>query len=188
MKSKAFTLIEMLITVVIFSIIIGTATGVFVSAIKLQKYNLAYQQLLDQTSYVMEYMDRAIRMAKRNEGPACLGMSEESNYKWGTGYYIEFATYHGQCWKFSLSLENDSIGEFNRLRVEQDGNGYYLTSDDFDVKSFNVVVSGDDGGTDGLQPRVTIFMEVHGRGPDPKPKIKIQTTISQRDLDVLPQP
>ena len=181
-----FTLIEMLITVVIFSIIIGTSTGVFVSAIKLQRYNLAYQQLLDQTSYAMEYMDRAIRMAKRNEGPVCFGMSEDINYKWGVGTEkIEFATYHGQCWKFSLFLENDSIGEFNRLKVEQDGVGYYLTSDDFDVKSFNVEVFGDDGGTDGLQPRITIFMEVHGRGLDPKPKIKIQTTISQRDLDVL---
>ena len=71
MKFRAFTLIEMLIAVVIFSIIIGAATGVFVSAIQLQKYNLAYQQLLDQTSYAMEYMSRAIRMAKRNEGPVC---------------------------------------------------------------------------------------------------------------------
>lgn len=181
MKSRAFTLIEMLITVVIFSIIIGTATGVFVSAIRLQKYNLAYQQLLNQTSYVMEYMSRAIRMAKRNEGSVC-SFSDSKNYNWGVGNYIEFASYHGQCWKFSL--EGDPEG-FNRLKVGQDANEYYLTSDDFDVKSFNVLVSGDQT-DDGLQPRVTIFMEVHGRSSDPNPEIKIQTTISQRDLDVLP--
>lgn len=185
MKYRAFTLIEMLITVVIFSIIIGTATGVFVSAIKLQRYNLAYQQLLGQTSYAMEYMDRAIRMAKRNEDSVCFGMDPISNYEWGTGTekYIKFATYHGQCWEFFLESGQLKVG------IDKDGDGfqldekYFLTSDKFNVKSFNVEISGDDGGSDDLQPRVTIFMEIHGRGSDPQPKIKIQTTISQRDLD-----
>ena len=188
MKSRAFTLIEMLIAVVIFSIVIGTATGVFVSAIKLQKYNLTYQRLLDQTSYAMEYMSRAIRMAKRNDAGICVGMDAASNYEPHVvgiaDDEIKFATYHGQCWKFFL--EEDLAG-FNRLKIEQVKQGvfseYYLTSDDFDVKSFNVVVLGD--GADQKQPRVTIFMEIVGIGRAPQPKIQIQTTISQRDLDVL---
>ena len=67
-KNKAFTLIEMLVAALIFSIVIGAATGVFVSAIKLQRYNLAHQQLLSQVSYAVEYMDRAIRMAIKDDG------------------------------------------------------------------------------------------------------------------------
>ena len=179
-KNKAFTLIEMLITAVIFSIVIGTATGVFVSAIRLQKYNLAYQQLLDQTSYVMEYMSRAIRMAKRNEGSICL-FSNSKNYNWGAGYYIEFATYHGQCWKFSRELITEGVYQ---LVVEIDsGDKIPLTSDDFDVENFNVIVSGDEIDDD-LQPRITIFMEIKGEGSGNQPKIQIQTTISQRNLDI----
>jgi len=181
MKSRAFTLIEMLITVVIFSIIIGTATGVFVSAIRLQRYNLAYQQLLDQTSYAMEYMSRAIRMAKRDK----ISCIDESNYYEGIGNSITFATYHNpnECWGFFLE---DSTKRLKVWKKTSEGESEdYLTSRDFDVISFNVEVLGDEI-NDGLQPRVTIFMEVHRRGSYPQPKIKIQTTISQRDLDVLP--
>lgn len=180
LKNKAFTLIEMMVTVVIFSIIIGTATGAFVSAIKLQKYNLAYQRLLDQTSYAMEYMSRAIRMAKKDE----ISCIDGSNYYEGAGHRIKFATYHNadECWKFFRNVEIDSRGQFGKLKVEKDGTPYDLTSDDFDVTSFNVVVSGDDG-ADQKQPRVTVFMEIRGRGSGNQPKIQIQTTISQRDLD-----
>jgi len=66
--NKGFTLVEMLITALVFSIIVGVATGLFISAIRLQRYNLTYQRLLDQTSYVMEYTARAIRMAKKDIG------------------------------------------------------------------------------------------------------------------------
>lgn len=178
-KNKAFTLVEMMITVLIFSIIIGTTTGVFVSAIRLQKYSLAYQQLLNQTSYVMEYMSRAIRMAKKDK----IGCIDESNYYEGINHSIKFATYHNECWGFFLE---DSTKRLKAWKETSEGiSKYYLTSDDFDVTSFNVVVSGD-GTADSLQPRVTIFMEVRGRGSGYQPKIKIQTTISQRNLDVLP--
>ncbi len=174
--NRGFTLIEMLITAVIFSIIIGTATGVFVSAIRLQKYNLAYQQLLDQTSYAMEYMGRAIRMAKRDE-ISCI--DDGSNYYEGAGHRIKFATYHNpnECWEFFLE---DST---KRLKVRKEAGEYYLTSDDFDVENFNVNVSGDET-DDGLQPRVTIFMEIKGKDSGNQPKIQIQTTISQRNLDI----
>ncbi len=178
--NRGFTLIEMLITVVIFSIVIGTATGVFVSAIRLQKYNLAYQQLLDQTSYAMEYMGRAIRMAKR--GGCIIGSNYYEGVDQGTGHSIKFATYHNECWGFFLE---DSTKRLKVWKETGEGEGeYYLTSDDFDVTSFNVVVSGDEIDDD-LQPRVTIFMEIQGRGSGYQPKMKIQTTISQRDLDVL---
>jgi len=167
----------MLITAVIFSIIIGIATGVFVSAIRLQKYNLAYQQLLDQTSYVMEYMSRAIRMAKRDE-INCIG---GSNYYEESGHSIKFATYHNECWEFFLEDSTKRLKVWKEISGET--NEYYLTSDDFDVENFNVVVSGDETDDD-LQPRITIFMEIKGEGSGNQPKIKIQTTISQRDLDI----
>jgi len=169
MKSKGFTLVEMLVTVLIFSIIIGTGTGVFVSAIKLQKYNLTHQQLLNQTSYVMEYIARAIRMAKKD----VIGCIDGSNYL-ETANSIKFATYNDQCWKFFL--------ENAQLKIDKDGIIYELSSSDFQVSSFTVSVSGDVA-DDNLQPRVTIFMEIEGQGPGSQPRLKIQTTISQRNLD-----
>jgi len=168
--NKGFTLIEMLVSVLIFSIVFGTAMGVFTSVIKLQKYNLAHQQLLNQTSYAMEYMDRAIRMAKKDD----IGCIDGSNYD-ETSNSIEFATYHGQCWEFYLEAE--------QLKINKDGTIYNLTSADFKASNFNVTVTGDSLGDD-LQPKVTIFMEIEGKGSGTQPKVKIQTTISQRNLDM----
>lgn len=168
--NKAFTLIEMLVVVLLFSIIIGAAIGVFASSIKLQKYNLAHQQLLNQTSYAMEYMSRAIRMAKKDE----IGCIDMSNYL-ETSNSIKFVTYHDQCWKFFLENE--------QLKVEKDGTVYELSSLDFQVSNFTVNVSGDVPG-DNFQPMVTIFMEIQGKGSGHQPQTKIQTTISQRNLDI----
>ena len=172
--NKAFTLVEMLVSILIFSIIIGAATGVFVSAIKLQRYSLTHQQLLDQTSYAMEYMSRAIRMAQKDDDTC--GFSGE-NYGLVGSDSIEFKTYHGQCWRFFLEDE--------RLKIDKDGDGpelpYDLTSDKFKVETFKVDVSGDEAEK---QPKITIFMEVQGIGVGSQPRLRIQTTISQRNLNI----
>ncbi len=164
----------MLVTTLIFSIVIGAAMGVFVSAIKLQRYNLAHQQLLSQVSYAVEYMERAIRMAKKDE----IGCIDGSNYL-ETANSIKFATYHDptECWRFFIEAE--------QLKIDKDGTIYNLTSGDFKVSNFNVEVTGDiPGESPNLQPRVTIFMEMEGGGIGTQPRIKIQTTISQRNLDI----
>ena len=165
--NKGFTLVEMLVAILIFSIIIGAATGVFASAIKLQRYSLAHQQLLDQTSYAMEYMSRAIRMAQKDDG-SCFGTS---NYNTSSG--IGFKAYDGQCWKFFL--------ENGQLKISKNDTPYELTSENFNVNSFDVTVSGDESDK---QPKVTIFMEIEGQGAAPQPKLKIQTTVSQSNLNI----
>ena len=75
---KGFTLVEMIIAIFIFSIVFGAASGLFVSAIKNQSRTLANQQLLDQTSYTIEYIGRAIRMAKKDIEGSCI--SAKLNY------------------------------------------------------------------------------------------------------------
>ncbi len=178
-KNKGFTLIELLVTAVIFSIVIGAATGVFASAIKLQRYNLAHQQLLSQVSYAIEYMDRAIRMAKKDDG--FCGFAGQ-NYKVSDGNRkIEFRNYKGDCQEFHLDT---SINQLVASKGSYFSN-IPLTSDDFEFEiiSFNFQLSGDNPG-DNAQPMVTVSMDIKGRGSGQQPRIKIQTTISQRNLDM----
>lgn len=167
--NKGVSLIEMLITVLIFSLVMGTAAGIFASAIKLQRYNLKHQQLLNQVSYTAEYMSRAIRMAQKDDGTCIDG----SNYL-ETADSIKFATYHDQCWEFFL--------QNGQLKINKDGTVYELSSSSFQVSDFIVNVIGD--GVDNLQPKVTIYLEITGIGSGYQPKVKIQTTISQRNLDI----
>jgi len=175
-KIKGFTLIEMLVTALIFSIVSGAIMGVFVSAIKLQRYSLVHQQLLNQVSYAMEYMDRAIRMAVKDDDGDCISAGQ--NYEVSNeNRKIEFKNYKGECQEFFWDI-ND-----NQLKVYKTdfGSSLFLTSDDFEVTSFNFQVFGD--GMDNDQPRVTLSIDIKAKGSGQQPRIKIQTTVSQRNLD-----
>jgi len=181
MKSKGVTLIEMLAAVAMFSIIIGAISGLFISGIRSQRRVLATQELLDRTSYVIEYMSRAIRMAQKDLNGECI--TAKLNYKKtssGTGG-IKFKNYEGICQEFF----RESVGGINRLREVKAGSPNYLTPPDLDIVAFNIGPDASWDQNDNDQPRVTIFLEILGRGTaGDQPKTQIQTSISQRSLDV----
>ena len=177
---KGFTLVEMIIAIFIFSIVFGAASGLFVSAIKNQSRTLANQQLLDQTSYTIEYIGRAIRMAKKDIEGSCI--SAKLNYATTTSGEggIKFKNYLDQCQEFF----RDCGGGVCKLRENKNGTVSDLTSPNLYVESFNVGHSDSWGQDDNLQPRVTLFLEIRKAGAGNQPKIKTQTTISQRQLDI----
>ena len=174
-NNKGFTLVEMLVTVTIFSIVISMSAGLFVSAIWLQKKGLDYQRILDQTSYVMEYMSRSLRMAKEDTSGGCI--AADTNYKITyLGKGIKFLNANnGECWEFYL--------ENGQLKIDKH-NGedpYDLTSIDLTVEDFNVSVSSSSG-----QPKITFYLDIKGAKAHfySASQIKIQTTVSQRNLDL----
>jgi prepilin-type N-terminal cleavage/methylation domain-containing protein len=180
-KLKAFTLVEILVAVAVFSIVAGIASGLFVSSIRTQRASLAHQQLLDQTSYIMEYMGRAIRMAKKDMDGTCTG-GVKLNYA-KTDSKIMFKNYEDECQEFFREWDDDS--EVYRLKEKKAGAENYLTSPNLNVVSFEIA---DFGWTqiDSEQPRTTLFLKVEGTGTrsEERPTTKIQTTISQRNPDV----
>ena len=179
--NKGVSLIEMLAAVAIFAITIGAISGLFISAIRTQRRILATQELLDQTSYVLEYMGRALRMAKKDTSLVCLltAKNYENGIDWIRFLKFESATATDVCYYFYLSG--------NRIYESKGGAvGVPLTSDKISVNFLKFNLSGDTiGESPNLQPRVTIYLEVLGRGATgEQPKIQIQTSISQRPLDV----
>ena len=64
------------------------------------------------------------------------------------------------------------------------GNVLFLTSDDLDVSMIDFELSGE-GQDDDIQPRITILLEMTKKDDPNFPKMRIQTAISQRNLDVL---
>lgn len=169
MSKNSFTLIETLVAVTIFVSVVTVALTIFVSALRAQMQSLAYQQLLDQTSYVMEYMSRAIRMAKKDMHGRCI--AAKLNYAF-VGQCLRFKNYRGKCQQFCL----DGV----RLKEIKDGVRNYLTAPALRVNSFSVTLTGQTQ-NDHLQPLVSIFLDITGREES---RIRIQTSISQRDLDV----
>ena len=174
MNNKGFTLIEMMVAVGVFTLLVSAASGIFVSSLRAQRHSLATQEILDQSSYVMEYMSRALRMAKKDDvnGTCTTAGIPKLNYAI-EGQCLKFRNYHSECQEFCL--------DGGRLKEVKGGSENYLTSENLTVEDFSVNLEGQQQ-TDNLQPKVSIFLNIDGKE---KSNIKIQTTISQRNLDIL---
>lgn len=176
---KGFTLVEILTVIGIFSLISGAVVGIFLLGVNSQKRILATQELLDQGSYVLEYMGKALRMAKKDDIEIgkitvnCLE-GEKVNYEIKEeGRKIRFRNYLNQCQEFYL--EGDKI-------MEKRGEADPLSLTSLKVLSLKFSLQGELQ-DDETQPRVTISLKIQGRGKNP-PILTLQTTVSQRDLDV----
>lgn len=169
MNNKGFTLIELMVAVTIFSLLVAASSGIFISSLRSQRQGLATQEVLNQTSYLMEYMSKALRMAKKDLLGTCTGTAK-LNYTF-ENQCIKFQNYQGSCQQFCL--------DSGRLK-DQDNN--YLTSESLTVSSFNVALLGaEQPPADNNQPRITVFLGIQGKEGS---NIQIQTTISQRNPDV----
>lgn len=173
-KQKAFTLVELLVTVSILGIFVTFSVSLFVSAIKEQKRVLDKAYLLSQGSFAAEYVARALRMAQKDIDGICItpGFNYELT-KAGQG--IRFVNYREgvNCQEFYF--EDNKI-KVERLAVAQD-----LTPEGLSVDALYFDISGEDQG-DGLQGKVTFTWEFSTGGVLPQ-NLKLQTTVSQRELD-----
>ncbi len=194
---RGFTLIEMMIAMFVFSLIVGSISGLFITGIRGQRSTLARQRLLDQTSYTLEYMSRALRMAMKQTSdlaPCLLENGNGFNYEIPSEYQIGGNPKLGTGLKFINNLEKDLDDQCQiffldsvsgQLMQTKGGVTLPLTSDKLKITSLKFFLSGESQ-TDNLQPRVTVFLEIKGKGQkiEEQPLMKIQTTISQRNLDI----
>jgi prepilin-type N-terminal cleavage/methylation domain-containing protein len=184
-SSKGFTLVETIISISLFSFILVIILGFFGYAIKGQQKALASQEISDQISYVMEYMGRSIRMSKRDASGTCVGAGTNYSNPYGNNS-IRFLNYEGRCQEFYLDNE-----QLKRRKSNDSGSGGLagkevdLTSSKLKINSAKFNIIGDVVG-DNTQPRITIFLDVEKK--DTKQEfnatVKIQTTISERNLDI----
>ena len=195
---KGFTIIELVVVTAVFLFIIGAAIGIFISVVQNQKKVLAEQQLINQISYVEEYMSKALRVAKKSDGGTCIP----------TGYIYLLTRYDtdkglfGNI-KFINQSDNNTCAEFF---LDTDGilkeikNGaaspVALTPASIKINYAKFSVNGSDGSasgcadpnscgaseTDDVQPRVTMLLNISIPGENYGRTI--QTTVSQRNLNV----
>jgi type II secretory pathway pseudopilin PulG len=179
-REKGFTLAEMLVSVTIFFIALTICINIFVSAIKLQKYSLSSQRLIDQTNYAFEYMARMIRMAVKDDSGTCIASG--NNYQTsfniaGTSYAgLMFRDSSGKCRAFFV--DGNVLKEYEPNRSPSIIN---LISNEFTVSNLSFYIP--DSGI-APQPRVTIFFDITANNMNPAPRMRIQTTISQRNLNL----
>lgn len=192
---KGYTLIEILVAIGIFTTVIAVPTGFFVSSLKGQQRALNSQTLVDNVSYSLEYISRALRMAKKETN--CTSKTDPStcvclkNKGYGFNYEttqggkgIRFDNYQNVCQEIFWDTSDNQLKE-----IKDGGSPVALTSKKLQVLSFKIGTTTPDiwSQDNDKQARVTLFLEIQAKGPEAfgsQPKIQIQTTISQRNLDV----
>ncbi len=174
--TKGFTLVEVMVAVGIFAIIISVFAGFFVNIIITQRQALHDQQLIDNTSYNLEYMSRSIRMAKKELGDPLFCLDNRGDNYQKTANGLKFI-------KFDHSTKDDVCLEFflDNYRLWQkkdDGEPIALTPAKFRVYSFEIEGENtwSQGGSPETQPKVKISLEIED--------LKIRTTVSQRNLNI----
>ncbi len=202
--SKGFTLIELIVVIAVFLLVIGAAISIFISVVQNQRKILAEQELLSQTSYVIEYMSKALRVAKKDTTGACLGL-DYIGYSYlltrrdlSNPYYqgIKFINQsdNDTCQEFFLDSSNAGGAVLKELKNSTNSSSAVaITSSNINVNSLRFSINGSSGlvgsligasENDGIQPRVTIFLDVKSNKDDDQVSKKIQTTVSQLDLNI----
>jgi len=184
-KTKGFTLIEILITMSLFAVIITGAVNLFSSIIKEQRRVLAFQSISSNASYTLEYISRVLRMAKKDIDGACLESLDGYNFAtYSDDTEIRFLDYHGNCHAFLL--DNNQIKE-KKSTDETAGNlgeSVSLTPDNIlEITNLKFIIEGENQ-EDEIQPKVTMAFTIKTKQPLERQEMKLQTSISQRDLDV----
>jgi len=198
---KGFTLIELLVSMSVLLVISGISASLFVSAILEQRRILARQGLYGQLSYALEYMSKSMRMAGRDLTGDCLG-AEGRNFLLtrqdtaGSGEYlgIKFINQSDNniCQEFFLDKDEADLSKPAILKVARDlETPIALTSNKIKINSLRFIINSNVGGgtitysseTDDIQSRITILLDAELVELISQP-IKIQTTVSQRNINI----
>ena len=169
---KGITLLEILIAISIFSVALIGAIGLFVSLIKNQQALLDRAYVLNTLSYTTEYMSKAIRMAQKDTSASCIGSME--NFVLTGSSNIKFLNYNNECQEFFL--------ENQVLKVRKFGVAQNLTPASIIVEGLTFVLSGQSQ-DDTFQPKVSFSIKAKV-ATSAAPSFLIQTTVSQRMLDI----
>ncbi len=159
---KGFTIIELLVSIGIFSILITAVVGIFVGTIKSQRDVITNGRLIGEARYVFEIITRVAILAKEDEDKSCLTKSGKT-YQFSNNEF-RFIDYKNQCNIYYL--EDGSI--YKKLgNVDQK-----ITSPEFIVNSFNIEIFDD------KHDRVLIFLNISSEGVE----VETQTSLSKRSL------
>lgn len=185
-KLKAFTLVETVVSIALFGFISVILVNIFVSALRTQTRILQNQELMEQSSYSLEYMTRFLRMAKKDTAGSCTG-TPNANYGVGTNA-ITFLAYDTNAAEYRCRRflkDGDAIKEMRSIDTTSAnlGTAQAITSSKIKINGLIFGVTGNVV-PDTVQPKVTVMVDIKSSDLAGSPEIFIQSSVSQRDLDI----
>jgi len=157
---KGFTLIELLVAITVFMVVIFVVLGLFVASLKAQRKVLAQQNIQDNARYLMGFIAKELRMSEIDSvSPTVLNITRYGEVQNGVSVVYSFAS-----------------------------NGIYRDGELINSNEVNITGRFYDSGVgaDGEQARITIAIKIEtiSDKPEEEAEVNIQTTLSQRNLDI----
>ena len=180
-----FTLIEVLVSVSIFSIVMLVSTGAVFSIVEANKKAHTLKSVITNLNFTLESMVRDVRVGSQfscGAGGDCPAggsiFSYRANRNLIGGSQNDFIRY---------SLMTDSEG-IKRIQKEITGDGTpsvtQITAREINITSLKFYVIGTQPSlADTKQPKVVITIRGYAGAGNTKSDFNIQTTISQRSID-----
>ncbi len=176
--SDGFSLVEVIVSVALFSIIILSMTQIFKMVIDSQRSALATQNVQESLKYFLEVTGKEIRMAQKNEG-VCSGIPNDEIYVISSNAYgstLYFKNYYNQC--VTYSLDRDGEGDKQRFRVSRNLTSDFISPAKIRIDSLTFVAAS---GASTTQPAITLNLKAHALGQGEfKSEMDIQTTMTSR--------
>jgi prepilin-type N-terminal cleavage/methylation domain-containing protein len=197
-KNKGFTLIEMLVSLSLFTIVITIAVGAFLSLIGASKGVQSEQSVITTLTFVLDSMTREIRTGANYY---CAGRSTLTGTPAATSTTQDCGTYTATDRGLSFIEAGSSVtsGASNKriayyfdsssasktiMRRVGSGTPQSIVSEGITITNAQFFVTGTDRlgtGTNTVQPTVTIILEARD---ETGATTSLQTTVTQRELDI----
>ena len=182
-KEQGFTLVELLVSIAIFVIVMTFSLGAVVSVLDAGRKARSLKSVMTNLNFTVETMSRDIKFG---ENYYC-GESSTPTYRDCSGNPVD----PGTAISF-VSSENQNIIyklEDNQIKKSINGGTTFtgVTAPEVTIQSmkFYVFDSPPQSTGDNRQPRVTLIIRGYaGEKPTLQSNFVIQTTLSQRSLDL----
>jgi len=166
---RGFSLIELLIAAAVFTYVVASISGLFVTAINIQRRATGIQKIEENAQFALESIAREVRVSTVTSGDTvCNPVDPVATAQLAIQHPVNGAV----TYRYDRS---SGVGILYR-------NDQPITSADVDITSFAFCVSGSGG--DGHQTRVTMPVTIQSLGGNPSTRmtVSLQTTVTSRDL------
>lgn len=184
-KNAGFSLIEIIVSMAIFSVVMVAVMSAFFLALRAQRAVMLEKSAAESVRFSLEFMSRQMRFAQRSDDTTCLsqvGLTFESS----SSGEIQFINAQDECVRFYLDMATSSIMYDRTSPSMLLAN---LTNESqVSIDSLEFIIAGSTVSPNDMeQPRVTIVIQASGGGGTAEAQdvaLDIQTTVTARPLDV----
>lgn len=166
-EGRGFTLVEMLVSVALFSIVMIIMLGAVLAVVDVNRKSQSLTTVMNNLNFALESITRSIKT----------GELQTIN---GSFTAISLVDQDGQNIRYAFNTNGEGVGQITRQ--VNSGDLVPITSSQMDVE--NVIFRVFDG-SNNRQPRVLMIIE--GKvsvGTKVTSDFSIQTSVSQRELDL----